>query len=102
MAKLFSTPKTRATRLPLSLGRDKNVVVTAEKRRNISANQFVGSNRKSTFAYEISVRNKKSYPVNIRIEDQLPVPNTKDISVDDIEISKAIKISRRWFVDMES
>lgn len=87
---ILDTQNTSDT-LTLSLGRDKNVVVTREKKKEYSANQFVGSNRKSTFAYEISVRNKKSYPVNIRIEDQLPVPNTKDISVDDIEISKAIK-----------
>ena len=87
---IIDTQNTSDT-LTLSLGRDKNVVVTREKKKEYSANQFVGSNRKSTFAYEINVRNKKAYPINIRIEDQLPVPNTKDINVDDIEDSKAIK-----------
>ena len=77
--------------LSLSLGRDKNVVVTREKKKEYSSNQFVGSNRKSQFAYEITVRNKKAHPIDIRIEDQLPVPNTKEISVDDIEHSNAIK-----------
>jgi hypothetical protein len=78
--------------LNLSLGRDKNVVVTREKKKEYSSNQFVGSNRKSLFAYEINIRNKKSFPINIRIEDQVPVPNTKDISVDNIEDSDAINI----------
>ena len=77
--------------LTLSLGRDKNVIITREKVQEHSSNQFVGSNRKSMFAYEISVRNKKAYPINIRIEDQLPVPNTKEISVDNIEDSHALK-----------
>jgi hypothetical protein len=87
---ILDTQNTSDT-LTISLGRDKNVVVTREKKKEYSANQFVGSNRRSTFAYEINVRNKKAYPINIRIEDQLPVPNTKDIGVDNIEDSKAIK-----------
>jgi hypothetical protein len=77
--------------LTLSLGRDKNVVVTREKVKDYSSNQFVGSNRKSLLAYEISVRNKKAYPIDIRIEDQLPVPNTKEITVDNLEDTDAIK-----------
>ncbi|HZY80994.1 MAG TPA: mucoidy inhibitor MuiA family protein [Cyclobacteriaceae bacterium] len=77
--------------LTLSLGRDRNVVVTREKVKEYSSNQFVGSNRKALFSYEISVRNKKAYPIDIRIEDQYPIPNTKDITVDEIEDSGAIK-----------
>jgi len=77
--------------LTLSLGRDRNVVVTREKVKEYSSSQFVGSNRKSLFAYEISVRNKKAYPIDIRIEDQVPVPNTKEITVDEIEDTDAIK-----------
>jgi hypothetical protein len=87
---ILDTQNTSDT-LTLSLGRDKNVVVTREKKKEYSANQFIGSNRRSSFAYEISVRNKKAYPINIRIEDQLPVPNTKDISIDNIEDSGAIR-----------
>jgi hypothetical protein len=87
---ILDTQSTSDT-LTISLGRDKNVVVTREKKKEYSANQFVGSNRRSTFAYEINVRNKKAHPINIRIEDQFPVPNTKDIDVDNIEDSKAMK-----------
>lgn len=77
--------------LTLSLGRDRNVVVTREKVKEYSSNQFVGSNRRALFAYEISVRNKKAHTIDIRIEDQLPVPNTKEIAVEEIEDSDAIK-----------
>ncbi len=59
--------------------------------KDYSSNQFVGSNRKSLLAYEISVRNKKAYPIDIRIEDQLPVPNTKEITVDNLEDTDAMK-----------
>lgn len=77
--------------LTLSLGRDKNVVVTREKVKEYSSSQFVGSNRKALFAYEINVRNKKADIIDIRIEDQLPVPNTKEITVDQIDDTDAIK-----------
>lgn len=77
--------------LTLSLGRDRNVVVTREKVKEYSSSQFVGSNKKALFAYEISIRNKKAQTIDIKIEDQLPVPNTKEISVDEIENTNAIK-----------
>ncbi|MFM7485910.1 MAG: DUF4139 domain-containing protein, partial [Cytophagales bacterium] len=38
---------------------------------------------------EITVRNKKAQPITIVIEDQIPVPNTKEIDVEKIEDSKA-------------
>lgn len=77
--------------LSLSLGRDKNVLVTREKIKDFSSKQLLGANRKVLFAYEIVVRNRKQYEIDIRIEDQLPVPNTKEIVVDRIEDSDAIR-----------
>lgn len=77
--------------LTLSLGRDQNVVVTREKVKEYSSSQLVGSNRKALFAYEINVRNKKAHPIDIRIEDQFPIPNTKEITVDEIEDTDAVK-----------
>ncbi len=75
--------------LTLSLGRDGNVLVTREKKKDFTSRHFVGSNQKSQFAYEISIRNKKAQPLTIVIEDQIPVANDKDISVDKVEDSKA-------------
>jgi uncharacterized protein (TIGR02231 family) len=75
--------------LRISLGRDSNVSVKREKLKNLSSRQLIGSSQKSSFTYEITVRNKKTQPVLILIEDQLPIPNTKDIDVDKIEDSNA-------------
>jgi hypothetical protein len=50
---------------------------------------LIGSSQKSSFTYQITVRNKKTQPILILIEDQLPIPNTKDIDVDKIEDSNA-------------
>lgn len=75
--------------LTLSLGRDANVVVTREKVKDLSSKQLIGSNQKSVFAYDITVKNKKSFPIVIVVEDQLPIPNTKEITVDKLDDSKA-------------
>jgi hypothetical protein len=75
--------------LRISLGRDSNVSVKREKLKNLSSRQLIGSSQKSSFTYQITVRNKKTQPVLILIEDQLPIPNTKDIDVDKIEDSNA-------------
>jgi hypothetical protein len=75
--------------LTISLGRDRNVVVEREKIKDVSSSLLIGSNRKNVFAYEITLRNKKAEAINIRIEDQYPVPNTKEITVDEVENSGA-------------
>ncbi|NJM26224.1 MAG: DUF4139 domain-containing protein [Bacteroidia bacterium] len=74
--------------LTLSLGRDANVLVTREKVRDVSSRQFIGSNQKAVFAYDIQVRNKKALPVSIVIEDQVPITTDKDIDVTKLEDSK--------------
>ena len=79
--------------LTLSLGRDGNVMVTREKKKDFTSRHIIGSNQKSTVGYEIAIRNKKSQPLTIIIEDQIPVANDKEISVDKIEDSKAEYIS---------
>lgn len=73
--------------LTLSLGRDPNVLVTREKVKELSSRQFIGANQKATYAYDISIRNKKALPITIVIEDQVPVSNRKEIGVDNLEDS---------------
>lgn len=85
---LLDTRNTSDT-LSLSLGRDGNVLVKREKNEDLSSRQFVGANQKVALGYEISIRNKKAQPLTIVIEDQMPIPNTKEIDVDKIEDSDA-------------
>ena len=75
--------------LSISLGRDKNVTITREKLKDFSSRQLLGGNRKVQFAYEIQVRNKKHQDIAIRIQDQIPLSNTKEINIDKTEDSDA-------------
>lgn len=81
--------RTISDTLSFSLGRDGNVVVNREKKKEFSSRQFIGANQKSTYAYNISVRNKKRQLINIVVVDQIPVSGNKDVVVDKIEDSRA-------------
>jgi hypothetical protein len=68
--------------LKLSLGRDKNVVVTRTKLKDFSKTSFLSSKIKASRGYEIKIRNKKSVPISIVIEDQIPIVSEKSIEVE--------------------
>jgi TonB-dependent SusC/RagA subfamily outer membrane receptor len=68
--------------LNLTLGRDKRVVVTREKLADFSSVKFLGSNKKQTFTYEITVRNNKKEAVQMELQDQYPLSTSKDIEVE--------------------
>lgn len=68
--------------LNLTLGRDKRVVVTREKLTDFSSVKFLGSNKKQTFTYEITVRNNKKEAVQMELRDQYPLSTNKDIEVE--------------------
>ena len=75
--------------LDLSLGRDKKILVTRTKLKDYSSTKFIGTNRKETYTYEIVVKNNRETPIQIEIQDQLPVSQHSDIIVSAIEVSKA-------------
>lgn len=82
-------PAYTADTLKLSLGRDKKVVIERNQLKDFNKVRTIGFNRERTFAYEIKVRNTKEGPVDIILEDQLPISQDKDIEVKQIELSGA-------------
>lgn len=75
--------------LDLSLGRDNKVLVTRSKVKEYCNKKLFGSTVKETFAYEMVVKNNRKTPVQIDIQDQLPISTQSDILVESIETSKA-------------
>ena len=75
--------------LDLSLGRDKNVIITRVKQKEQSKKQFFGSDKKVTLAYKIDVKNNHNQPINLEIQDQIPISSEKDIVVTLINKNKA-------------
>jgi uncharacterized protein (TIGR02231 family) len=75
--------------LSLSLGRDPKVVISRELLKDFSKSRTIGLNREKTIAWEIKVKNTKSTPARITLEDQVPISMDKDIIVKVEDISGA-------------
>ena len=73
--------------LDISFGIDNNISVNREKIKDYSESQFIGSAKKETFAWKLTIRNNKSYSIKAKLFDQVPVSSVKDIQVDVIELS---------------
>ena len=83
---LIDTRSTTDT-LNLSLGVDKNIVVTRTSQKDLTEKQTLGSNKKETRNWLIDVKNRKSQPINLLVEDQVPVSQNSAIEVETQELS---------------
>ncbi|HEY0652186.1 MAG TPA: DUF4139 domain-containing protein [Chryseosolibacter sp.] len=81
VGKSYIDPNSIRDTLNVSLGRDKRIVVKREKLKDFSSRKLIGANQRETRAFEISIRNTKSEPVKITIEDQVPVSQNSQIEV---------------------
>jgi len=81
--------ETSGDTLSVSVGRDKDLLITREIQKDFTSKSITGSTKKEQKAWTITVKNNKSIPVKISIEDQYPVSKTDEIKVDLIEYSGA-------------
>ena len=81
VGKTFINTQTAEDTLSISLGRDKNVSVERIKLKDFSKKAFLSDKTTQSRGYEISVRNKKSTPLSIIIEDQVPLTSSDNFSV---------------------
>jgi uncharacterized protein (TIGR02231 family) len=82
IGKTYLDTKDLSDTLSISLGRDKNVLVSRTKQKTFSSRRFLSDKIVETRSFEIALRNKKSYPLNIVVQDQIPVSSNKDIDVE--------------------
>jgi len=73
--------------LNLSLGRDKAVAVKRDQIKEFSKTGVFGGKQQTTKAFDITVQNNKKQSINIIIEDQLPISQNGDITVEAEELS---------------
>jgi len=67
--------------LELSLGRDKNIIISREEVSEFSKRRTLGSNKVDSRMYEIKVFNKKSEAIRLTLFDQVPIPIINQIAV---------------------
>lgn len=77
----FLDPYSTDDTLDVSLGKDKNIIISREKMEEFCKSSTFGGNKKTTRAYKIAVKNNKSTSVSIKVEDQIPISQQNDINV---------------------
>jgi uncharacterized protein (TIGR02231 family) len=81
----YIDPSNLTDTLDLTLGRDKNMVVTRVKQKDKTREKLIGEDKVKTVTYEITVRNTRSSASDFNLQDQIPVSQSKEIIVDLVE-----------------
>lgn len=89
IGKSFIYTRNASDTLDFSLGRDSKVYVSRVKQKDFSSAKLIGSKRKETQAYEIIVKNNRKMPIQIEIQDQVPVSQDSEIETEITNISNA-------------
>lgn len=73
--------------LDLSLGRDNDIRVERKELEDRTSRKVIGSERKQTLTYEITVKNTTAAPIHLALRDQIPVSMNDQIKVQVLELS---------------
>ncbi|TRX66320.1 DUF4139 domain-containing protein [Carboxylicivirga sp. M1479] len=75
--------------LSISVGRDKDILISREIQKDYTRKSIIGTHRKELKTWEISIKNNKSTSVELVLEDQIPISKVDDIKVEQLEVSGA-------------
>jgi uncharacterized protein (TIGR02231 family) len=73
--------------LPISLGNDNSILVKREKRQDFTSRKVMGSNKTEIYSFLITIRNNKTTPIKIILNDQIPVSSNSGITVEPMELT---------------
>ncbi len=90
VGKAYIDPAMANDTLNLSLGRDKSITVDRKMLSDFCRTSSLGGNTKTTKAFETTIVNTKKVPITFVLEDQLPLSQNADITVEMEEISGAV------------
>lgn len=80
-------PRANSDTLELSLGKDPKVIVNRKVIRDYTQVKTIGSNKKESMGYSISLNNTNNKAVTIEVVDQIPISKQNTITVEVTEKS---------------
>lgn len=93
-----------ADTLSVSLGRDNNIKVTREGDKTVYDKRTVGNYIKQVSGWNITIRNNRTSPVHIIVEDQYPLSEKKSVMVTLLNSSDARVTEKtgnlKWTIDI--
>jgi uncharacterized protein (TIGR02231 family) len=75
--------------LDLAMGRDQSITVTRTRMKEKESNKLFGSEITRAIAYELRIKSNKGRPINLKVEDQIPVSSSNEIKVELKDSDKA-------------
>lgn len=92
--------------LNISLGKDKSILVSRDKVKDMNTKKFFGNKKEDTRAWKITVRNNKRVPIDFVVLDQIPVPTVTEIEVETENLSKGVLNAEtgevKWKLNMKA
>jgi uncharacterized protein (TIGR02231 family) len=98
VGKSYINPSSVLDSLDFSLGTDKSIVIERKQLRDFEERVFFGSRTRESKVFEISVRNTKSEPIEIEIQDQIPVAMDESIKISPKELDRAVYDAKTGFL----
>ena len=101
MGETYIDPTTMDDTLMLSLGKDPNIIVKRTFLKKEQKEKVIGSKKERTFAYSIEVKNLKSTSIDIVVQDQLPITQNAEITIEKLDLGKGKINDRTGLVEWE-
>lgn len=81
VGKTMLNPYTTEDTINVSIGRDKRITVKREKISELSGVKTLGTTKKQTFVYELTVKNGKQDKIELLLKDQIPSSTDNAVEV---------------------
>lgn len=97
----YIDPLTTFDTLNISMGRDRQIVLSRERITEMCETSTFGGSKKETMAIKLKVRNTKNSSVQLHLKDQIPISRNNDITIKLISKSKAAYDEEKGFLDWD-
>lgn len=97
----YLDPSNMNDTLSLSLGRDPNILVKKTLLKKDNKEKIIGTYIEKTLAYNIEIKNLKSTNVTVVVQDQIPITQNTDITIELENSSKAKVNSKTGLMEWE-
>lgn len=95
----YIDPTTMEDTLNLSLGRDPNVIVKRLLVKKESKEKIVGDKKERTMSYSIEIKNLKATGIELIVQDQIPITQNADITIEQLNLDKGEIDSRTGIIE---
>jgi len=89
VGKTFLNPAAIEDDLEISLGRDRGIIVTRERGKELTSQGMIGKDKKVQREWMITVRNTKNKEIKMKLIDQVPISTNNALTVNTLDISGA-------------